>query len=362
MSALTRREFTRIAGLTAGSVVFPGIFQYGKNNRKIRIGQIGTSHSHAAGKIETLRKLDHLFELVGIVEDNPEYRTAAQKEPVYQGLRWFSQEELVSIPGLEAVTIETDLDDLVSTAIRCVERGLHVHIDKPPGRSLESLENLLRMASDKKRVVQMGYMFRYNPAFLFCLKAVEKGWLGKIFEVDGVISKAVNSERRPGLAKMYGGAMMLLGCHLIDMVVAICGKPDKVISFRRQTLPQEDDLFDNELAVFEYNGITATVRSTLTEIEGKLRRQFVVCGTNGTLEIRPLEPPVVHLSLKRPVGIYQTGFQKVEIPESGERYEDQLADFAEMIRGEKKNRYSMSHEFNVHEALLEVSGLDSCGS
>ena len=67
MSTLTRREFTRFAGLAAGSAVFPGIwFRYGKNGRKIRIGQIGTSHSHAEDKIETLKKLDHMFELAGI--------------------------------------------------------------------------------------------------------------------------------------------------------------------------------------------------------------------------------------------------------------------------------------------------------
>jgi predicted dehydrogenase len=357
MSVLTRREFTRFAGLAAGSMAFPGIWsQAGKKGRKIRIGQIGTSHSHAAGKIETLKKLDHLFELAGIAEDNPEYRKAAEQKSDFQGLSWVSEKELLEFSGLEAVTIETDLDDLVPTAIRCIERGLHVHIDKPPGTSMDSLEKLLRMASDGNRVIQMGYMFRYNPAFLFCQKAVDQGWLGKLFEVDGVISKVVGAERRPGLAKMYRGAMMLLGCHLIDMVVAVCGKPEKVTGYRRQTLP--DDLYDNELAVFEYDGITATVRSTLAEIEGQRRRQFVVCGSNGTLEIRPLEPPVVHLSLKRPAGKFDEGYQTVQLPKLGERYEAQLVDFAEMIRGTKENLYSMAHELNVHQALLEAAGLE----
>ncbi len=35
---------------------------------------------------------------------------------------------------------------------------------------------------------QMGYMFRGNPAFNWIRKAVEKGWLGDVFEIQASMS------------------------------------------------------------------------------------------------------------------------------------------------------------------------------
>ena len=354
---MIRREFNRIAfaGLAAAAVAVPGR-RAGANERRIRIGQIGVSHSHAEGKLATIQKLGDVFDFAGISEKQAGKKAAARVKPAFRGVKWMSEQALLETPGLEAVLIETDPDDLVETAMKCVSRGLHVHVDKPPGRSLKPLRRLLHSAGEKPVVVQTGYMFRYNPAFTFCLEVVRKGWLGKVFEVGGIISKAVREERRPGLTADYGGAMMLLGCHLIDMVIAVCGKPDRITGFRRRTHPSKDDLYDNELAVLEYPGITATVRSSLVEVDGQHRRQFVVCGTEGTLEISPLEPPAVLLSLCEDRGGYKKGSRQVRFPEMTGRYDDQLLHFAAMIQGKECNPWSAVHELNVQEALIQASG------
>jgi hypothetical protein len=39
------------------------------------------------------------------------------------------------------------------------------------------------------------------------------------------------------------------------------------------------------------------------------------------------------------------------------RYDEQLAELAEIIRGEKENPYPPSHDLAVHEAVLLASGL-----
>lgn len=65
----------------------------------------------------------------------------AESDPYWYGIRWdleacrglpfIPEEELLAAPGLEAVAIETDGKDLLPTALRCAERGLHIHMDKP---------------------------------------------------------------------------------------------------------------------------------------------------------------------------------------------------------------------------------------
>ncbi len=128
---------------------------------------------------------------------------------------------------------------------------MHIHLDKPAGESLSAFKRVMDGASRRGLTVQMGYMFRNNPAFQFAFRAVREGWLGQVFEVHAVISKMISAERRLPLARYPGGTMFELGCHLIDAVVAMLGKPDRVSPFARRTLPEQDDLVDNMLAVFE---------------------------------------------------------------------------------------------------------------
>ncbi len=355
---VSRRQFNKISTMGLIGLTSPNILSASPNQRaKIKVGQIGTAHSHAKSKIATIRKLKDIFDLVGMVEADPLKRNEAEQKPAYQDVKWMTEEELLNNQDLQAVLVETDIDDLVPVALRCVNAGLHIHIDKPPGKSYDDFNQLLKRANEKNLIVQMGYMFRYNPAFKFCLKAVREGWLGDIFELDGVISKVVNAKRRPKLAATYGGGMMLLGCHLIDILIAILGKPKAVQSYRKQTRAESDSLYDNELVIIEHEKAISSIRSTLVEVEGAERRQFVACGTMGTIEIKPLEPPKLQIALDKSVGNYKKGYQTINLKKMSGRYDDQLGDFARMIKGEKEPDYNIRHDLLVHRTLLEACNL-----
>ncbi|MHC4482927.1 MAG: Gfo/Idh/MocA family protein [Planctomycetota bacterium] len=365
---ISRREFltrsSKIAGAGVLGLAAPpalsqsGIARAARPEKKIKVGQIGTAHPHARGKMETLRKLSDRYEVVGIVEPDARSRKVAEGRSAYKGLKWITEEQLLNTEGLKAVTVETALRNLVPTAMRCVEAGMHVHLDKPAGESLSAFEKLLNEAARRKLAVQLGYMFRYNPAFQFCFKAVRDGWLGEIFEVHGVISKKIGVSRRESWFEYTGGTMENLGSHLIDALVTVLGKPQKITAYVRHTRPELDNLQDNQLAVFEYPEATATIRSSVVEVEGGKRRQFVVCGDRGTVDIRPLEPPKLRLALDSSRGKYKKGYQDVELPRMPGRYDEQLIDFARMVRGEKRSEYTAAHDLAVHEAVLRASGLD----
>ncbi|HUT29342.1 MAG TPA: Gfo/Idh/MocA family oxidoreductase [Sedimentisphaerales bacterium] len=364
---ISRRDFLTRSSQIAGSAAFgfavsaalpkSNVLRAAMPGQKIKVGQIGTAHPHARGKIETLRKLDEVFEVVGVVEPDDEQRKAALKQPAYQGLKWITEEQLLNTPGLKAVAIETTENELVPAGLRCVRAGMHIHIDKPPGESLSAFRELLDTADSRRLTVQAGYMFRYNPAFQFCFKAIREGWLGDVFEVHGVISKKISASSRESWLRYTGGTMFNLGSHLVDALVAVLGKPDKVTAYVRQTQPEVDNLKDNQLAVFEYPKATATIRSSVVEVEGGSRRQFVVCGDQGTVDIRPLERPRLRLALERDRGQYKKGYQDVELPKMPGRYDEQLIDFARIVRGEKAPDYTAEHDLIVHEALLRASGL-----
>jgi predicted dehydrogenase len=75
-----------------------------------------------------------------------------------------TREQLLVVPGLQAVLVETRVRDLLGAAEACVCAGLHVHLDKPAGESLPQFRRILEAATKKHLRVQMGYIYRYNPA------------------------------------------------------------------------------------------------------------------------------------------------------------------------------------------------------
>lgn len=356
---LRRRDFIKQGTLTALAAAAAGRVDAAAapGARPLRVAQIGTAHAHAAEKWATLRRFPDVFETVALAEPDQALQEKAAARSEYQGAPWTSERELFACRDLDAVLVESELPDLLDHGRRVLAAGWHLHLDKPPGRSLEGFDALQRQAEQGRRVLQHGYMYRYHPAFRFCLDAADQGWLGRIYAVHGDIGKAIGPGRRPWLAEHYGGSMMLLGCHLLDLAVALMGAPDRVTAFRRNTFPAQDAFLDNETAVLEYPHGLATIRSLLAEIEGGERRQFVVFGENATIEIRPLEPAHVRVAFKQPPDGYEAGYQDVPLPAVDGRYAAQLLDFAGRIRGRASTapRFTAQHDRLVHQLLLKAA-------
>jgi predicted dehydrogenase len=177
---------------------------------RIKIGLIGTGHSHAAGKVEVLRA-NADFEVVGVVEPDAKLAATAQAASAYQGLPFVAEEQLLNTPGLAAVAVETNVPDLLAAGERVIEAGKHLHLEKPGGASLPRFRRLLDTAARKHLVVQLGYMYRYSPAILLMRDLVKQGVLGEPFEIHAVMSKVVNTPSRRAFAEFAGGMMFEQG-------------------------------------------------------------------------------------------------------------------------------------------------------
>ena len=372
MRAFDRRHLlTTVVGAGAagatGRWLEPAVDAADRPKERIKIGQIGTGHEHASAKMATFRKLSDHYEVVGIVEPDPELRKRRESNSAYRGLTWMTEEQLLGTEGLKAVAVELNSGDdhLISVAGRCIDAGMHVHLDKPGGESLSAFKKVLDEAGRRHLTVQLGYMYRNNPAVQFCFQAVREGWLGQVFEVHCVMSRMHPPDYRKYLSQFRGGTMFIFACHLIDLVVTLLGEPDRIVSYQRQTRSDVNvEMCDNGLSVFEYPATTVTIRTASLEVEGYERRQLVVCGDQGTIDIQPLEtfycrppqPQKLRLALSEDRDSFKKGYQEVSFPQIPGRYDDQLIELAQIIRGERENPYPLEHELIVQECLLAACG------
>src|SRR6056297_3675721 len=175
--------------------------------------QIGIGHPHA-NKIQVYEESDD-WEVVGIVEEDPELLAKAKEHPTYRDFPFLTLEEGLNVEGLSTIGIETEVRDLLKYASIAVNEGFHVHLDKPAGASFPEYREIMKRADESQLVVQMGYMYRFNPAILLLHRMLEEGWLGEIFETHAVMSKVMPPASRQVVDEFSGGTMFELGCHLI---------------------------------------------------------------------------------------------------------------------------------------------------
>jgi len=322
----------------------------------IKIGQIGIGHNHGEAKMLAVRKFPELFEVVGYAEEDEEWIRKRGNAKGYQGLKRLSVDEIIE--KSDAVLIETDVWNLTKVAQKCIDAGKHIHMDKPASGTLEEYRNLLETAKMKKRIVQLGYMYRYNPSIRKVFDMVQNGELGIVFSVNAEMSTGHSDEYRQWLCNFPGGTMYIFGCHLIDLIILLLGVPVKVMSnITRSGLHgvEADDLCT---AVLGYEHASARVFVSSVESNGWGRRCFSVAGSEGTVEIRPLEVPVHMTFAKKGTGAeYFEDYAKPVDTESkpdSERYDEMIQDFYAYIKGTKENPYTYEHEYAVQKVLCEI--------
>jgi predicted dehydrogenase len=79
--------------------------------------------------------------------------------------------------------VEVPNNELVPIALCCAEKGLAMHMDKPAGEEMAPFKQLLDVCKAKNLPFQMGFMFRGNPAFQFCIEAIQNKLIGDVVEI-----------------------------------------------------------------------------------------------------------------------------------------------------------------------------------
>ncbi|HEX5417281.1 MAG TPA: Gfo/Idh/MocA family oxidoreductase [Chloroflexota bacterium] len=325
----------------------------------MRIGQIGIGHAHAAGKARVLRE-SNLVEFAGIFEPHPSAIATVRDQPAYAGVRWLSESEILEDRSIAGVFIETLPLENLRWARAALEAGKHVLVDKAPGVSLSELRGVLALAEERGLHVQMGYQFRFNPAFEFAINAFRSGLLGEIFKIEAEIptSQRGYEERGRDVALYPGGTFYELACHFVDLVVALLGTPEKVTSILRADYHQggQQPYIDNTLAVFEYDRAMAVIQSWAMGIEPSVHRRFEIYGTRGSIRVEPIEPPRLQLCLARQEGGFQGGWQEVAVGDRP-RFVGDLEEFVAVASGQRPPLYAAAHDLAVQAALLRACGV-----
>lgn len=331
---------------------------------KWRVALIGIGHPHADAVLEELVKYKKdVFEVIGYCENDTDIVNRKKETPFYKDLPLLDFHKLISGEyNVDGVLVEAYMDKLLYYGEQCLKLHVPVHIDKPAGTDYARFKKFMLNAKNNGIPIQMGYMYRYNPAVCKCREMLKSGEIGEIYAVEAQMSTELPVSSRQTMNQYTGGSMYIYGCHLIDLVMQFQGVPQKVHPFLKKSGFESVNALDCTMAVLEYEKGTSFVRSSAVEANGYGRRQLVITGSGGTVSVCPLENVVAMTYAKRDgQRIYESKARKIDLGElvHKRRFDDMMTDFARIMGKENdKLMFPVDYEYeiNVHRAILQASG------
>ena len=132
----------------------------------VKVGVIGIGNMgwHHARVLSLLRDAD----LIGVADPDSERGHLATEQ---FDCRWFADyREMLSEVEAVCIAVPTLLHHPVGLA--CLQAGLHVLIEKPIAASQDEATALINAAHQAHRLLQVGHIERFNPAFRELIKVV----------------------------------------------------------------------------------------------------------------------------------------------------------------------------------------------
>ena len=231
----------------------------------IGCGRISTNHIKAAvnNQLEIVavcdvlpEKMEELLGKHGLEKDTSIHRYADYKEMLEK-----EKPELVSIATESGIHAEI--------ALHCIEKGVHVIIEKPMAMSMDDANQIIQRSEEKNVKVSACHQNRFNVAVQELRKAVEAGRFGKLSHGSIHVRWNRNKgyyEQAPwrGTWAQDGGALMNQCIHGIDLLRWMMGNEvDEVYGATRQQFHNYLEAEDIGMAVVKFkNGAIGTIEGT----------------------------------------------------------------------------------------------------
>lgn len=294
--------------------------------KQMRLGIIGCGgmeKSHEKG-IEGLEDSVRITAVCDIVEE----RAGKAKELLKADMAVTDYKEM--LPFVDAVLVVLPHHLHYPVGMTCLEAGKHVLMEKPLAITESECLDLVHLADEKKLVLMIGYVMRYNPLVLKAKELVESGAIGDPFQMSIWTEQFTRfpDDRLWGhkIATLGGGQFFSHGCHYVDLLLWFLGRPVRGshIGTNRGTPWMEKEGSSNVVLEFE-NGITAYHFGTWGARGSRLRSSMHIHGTEGMIDIRVNEGKVLILKFGQP--------EQVVLDSPGQKNtHGQMAHFLECIR------------------------------
>jgi predicted dehydrogenase len=204
------------------------------------------------------------------------------------GLQCFSNYTYLLDTPLDILFVCLPNDVAPEVTIKGLEKGLHVFCEKPPGRNVQDIRNVIKVEKKYPKLkLKYGFNHRYHDSVREALKIIKSGELGDIVNMRGIYGKSriipFSGGWRSKRELAGGGILLDQGIHMVDLMRLFCGEFVEVKSFVSNDY-WKHDVEDNAYAIMkDSKGRVAVFNSTATQWQHKFSLDISL--TNGYIEL-----------------------------------------------------------------------------
>ena len=264
-----------------------------------------------------------------MADNNPDRLAWAKQQGYGENVAWFDDATAMLDSGLlEACIIAIPHYDHPRYAIACMQRGIHVMVEKPAGVYTKQIREMNEVA-DQHPEIKFGMMFnqRTNCVYRKMRELVQSGKYGEIRRTNWLITDwyrpqaYYNSGGWRATWSGEGGGVLLNQCpHQLDLWQWICGMPVKVQAHVHFGKWHDIEVEDDVTAYVEYpNGATGVFITSTGDGRGTNRfeiqmdkAKFVVENDTLTMWEFEVDEPTFSKNCEEPFGCLKTTMIAVE--------------------------------------------------
>jgi predicted dehydrogenase len=201
----------------------------------MKVGMVGVGGF--GGYRRHLMRESGLFEIVAAYDYNAKNLAQCEKQDGARPVG--SYEELLKVPGLEAMFISTGAKFHAAQALSAMRHGLHVFIEKPLCATPAETLALLRMQKKTGLVAGMGHAdHSHDASSRHIKKLVDGSFFGKVATFDMVTAHGGGLVIKPGEwrgdpKKNPGGMLFQCGVHCLHELLYLFGPIAEVTAMMR---------------------------------------------------------------------------------------------------------------------------------
>lgn len=248
----------------------------------------------------------------------------------------------------------------------CIEKGIHVFVEKPFTLSYGESKSLVDLAQRKGIKGQVGYVNRFNPVFQRVKKLLEEGVIGEVTNYTntmrgGVILKKNSKGWRNDYSK-GGGCLFDYGPHCFDLSTYLFGTDvqvqsavlKKVFSTAVDDMVYSTLIHSNKIVGVNYiNWSDSSVRKATNTIE--------INGSKGKITASKQELSIFLSEANTELDLVK-GWNQLYITDEitdvpyylrGEDFSRQLMEYSALLNGEMDESRSSFYTASITDKILE---------
>lgn len=328
---------------------------------------IGLSHGHIYGQVEAMLEAGcRLTKFWGAEDDLSQAFAAAHP----QALRVPNEREILDDPEILLVLGAGIPADRAPMAIRAMQAGKDVMLDKPGCTTRAQLADLRRVQHETGRICSILYSEHHaQRATVAAERLIGDGAIGRVISTTGLGPHKIGNYARPDWfwdRARAGSILTDIASHQFEQFLALTGSETaRILHSVEENFDQPDrpDFRDYGHAVVASDHAVGYVRVDWFTPAGLPvwgdGRLFVV-GTEGTLELRKYidiegRPGSDHIFLTDRAGTRHIDASEMALP-YGERLRDDVLNRTETAMSQARCFHAMDLALDAHEMAVRIGG------